>query len=89
MRAQTIALHNSGGTDHLSFDAVGLNGFQFIQDRLDYRRGYHINMDVYERMEQPDMRHNAVIVAALVYHAAMRNELLPRKPLPEPRQGNR
>ena len=64
------------------FDSIGLNGFQFIQDPIDYRRGYHTNMDTYERLMMDDMKHNAVIVAAIIHHTAMRDELLARKPLP-------
>ena len=82
MGASTITLRNTGGTDHLAFNSAGLNGFQFIQDPIDYRRGYHTNMDTYERLMMDDMKHNAVIVAAIIYHTAMRDELLPRKPLP-------
>ena len=79
--ASTVSLRNTGGTDHLAFNSAGLNGFQFIQDRIDYRRGYHTNMDVYERLMMDDMKHNAIIVAAIIYHTAMRDELLPRKPV--------
>src|SRR5947207_325030 len=72
-------------TDHLSFDAVGLPGFQFIQDPVEYNsRTHHSNMDVYERIQAPDMMKNAVIVASFVYLAANRDEKLPRKPLPSP-----
>ena len=89
--ASTVSLRNTGGTDHLAFNSIGLPGFQFIQDPIDYGRGYHSNMDTYERLMMNDMMHNAVIVAAIVYHTAMRNELLPRKLLPEaqtrPRRG--
>ena len=88
MGASTISIRRTGGTDHLSYDAVGLPGFQFIQDPIEYGRGYHTNMDTYERLLMNDMKHNAVIVAALVYHTAMRENLLTRKPLPEP-QGER
>ncbi len=82
MGSSTVTLRNTGGTDHLSFNSIGLDGFQFIQDPIDYWRGYHTNMDTYERLMMDDMKHNAVIVAALVYQTAMRDELLPRKPLP-------
>lgn len=84
MGASTITNRNTGGTDHLSFNSVGLPGFQFIQDPINYGRGYHTNMDTYERLMMDDMKQTAVIVAAFVYHTAMRDELLPRKPLPEP-----
>jgi hypothetical protein len=79
----TVTIRNTGGTDHQSFDAVGLPGFQFIQDPIEYdTRTHHSNMDFYERLQEPDMRQNAVIVAAFAYEAANREELLPRKPLP-------
>ena len=81
----TLSIRNTGGTDHLAFDAVGLPGFQFIQDPVEYSsRTHHTNLDVYERVQAADMMKNAVIVAAFVYHAANRDELLPRKPLPAP-----
>jgi hypothetical protein len=79
----TLSIRNTGGTDHLGFDAVGVPGFQFIQDPLDYStRTHHTNMDVYERIVPADMMKNAVIVASFVYHAANRAEMLPREPLP-------
>jgi hypothetical protein len=81
----TETIRNTGGTDHLSFDAVGLPGFQFIQDPMDYgTRTHHSNMDVYERIQEPDMRQMAVIVASFVYLTANYAEKLPRKPLPKP-----
>ena len=81
----TLTIRNTGGTDHLSFDAVGLPGFQFIQDPLDYEtRTHHSNMDVYERIQEPDMKQMAVIVASFVYLTANRDEMMPRKPLPKP-----
>jgi len=81
----TLSIRDTGGTDHLAFDAVGLPGFQFIQDPVEYgSRTHHSNMDVYERIQEEDMRKNAVIVASFVYHAANREEKLPRKPLPKP-----
>jgi carboxypeptidase Q len=82
-----------GGTDHTSFEAVGLPGFGFIQDGIEYNtRTHHSNMDVYERIQASDMMKNAVIVAAFVYHAANRDEMIPRKPLhpaPPPAAGQR
>ena len=79
----TITIRDTGGTDHQSFDAVGLPGFQFVQDAVEYNtRTHHSTQDVYERIQEEDMRKNAVIVAAFVYHAATRDERLPRKPLP-------
>jgi carboxypeptidase Q len=81
----TLSIRNTGGTDHQSFDAVGLPGFQFIQDPIEYdARTHHSNMDVYDRIQAPDMMKNAVIVASFVYHAANRDGLLPRKPMPKP-----
>jgi Zn-dependent M28 family amino/carboxypeptidase len=83
--AGTISIRNTGGTDHQSFDAVGLPGFQFIQDELEYNaRTHHSNMDVYDRVQRADMAQMAAIVASFVYEAATRPEMLPRKPLPKP-----
>jgi Zn-dependent M28 family amino/carboxypeptidase len=83
--AGTISIRNTGGTDHQSFDAVGLPGFQFIQDGLEYNsRTHHSNMDVYDRIQRADMAQMAAIVASFVYNAATRDEMLPRKPLPKP-----
>jgi Zn-dependent M28 family amino/carboxypeptidase len=83
--ANTLSIRNTGGTDHLSFDAVGLPGFQFIQDPLDYgSRTHHSNLDVYDHIEAADLMQAAAIVAAFVYQAAVREEMLPRKPLPGP-----
>ena len=85
MGMTAVTIRNTGGTDHTSFDAVGLPGFQFIQDEIEYSaRTHHSNMDVYERVQRDDMMRNAVIVASFVYHAATRDERLPRKPLPKP-----
>jgi carboxypeptidase Q len=84
----TLTIRDTGGTDHQSYDAVGLPGFQFIQDPVEYNsRTHHSNMDVYERIQEEDMRKNAVIVATFVYNAANREPLLPRKPLPRPQAG--
>ena len=78
----TLTSRNTGGTDHLSFDAVGIPGFQFIQDPLDYEtRTHHSNMDVYDRLQSDDLKQAAVIVASFVYEAAMRDQMLPRKPI--------
>ena len=83
----TFSIRGTGGTDHVAFDEVGLPGFQFIQDPIEYgSRTHHSSMDVYERIQAEDMMKNAVIVAAFVYHAANRDELLPRKPLPAPQE---
>jgi hypothetical protein len=85
-----ITIRNTGGTDHQSFDAVGLPGFQFIQDPMDYEtRTHHTNMDTYERIQQDDMEQMAVVEAFFVYQAATRPEKLPRKELPEPRSNGR
>jgi carboxypeptidase Q len=90
MGMATLAIRNTGGTDHLSYDAVGLPGFQFIQDEVEYgSRTHHSNMDVYERIQPDDMMRNAVIVASFVYDAATRDEKLPRKPLPKPQPAAR
>ena len=78
-----VTIRNTGGTDHQSFDRVGLPGFQFIQDPMDYdTRTHHSNMDVYDRIQAADLEQMAVIEAAFVYHAAMRPEKLPRVDLP-------
>jgi carboxypeptidase Q len=78
----TLTMRNTGGTDHLSFDAVGIPGFQFIQDPMDYEtRTHHSNMDVYDRLQPDDLRQAAVIVASFVYEAAQRDQMLPRKPI--------
>lgn len=83
MGAATVTIRNTGGTDHLAFDAVGLPGFQFIQDEIDYdTRTHHTNMDTYERLQEDDLKQAAVIVASFVYHTAMRDQKLTRKTLP-------
>jgi carboxypeptidase Q len=83
--AQTITIQNTGGTDHQSFDGVGLPGFQFIQDPLDYEsRTHHYNMDVYERIQEEDMKQASSILAFFVYNAATRDARFPRKPLSAP-----
>lgn len=83
----TITNRNTGGTDHLSFDAVGIPGFQFIQDALDYEsRTHHSNEDVVERLQPADLKQIATIEAIFLYNAAQRDQMLPRKPLPQPDQ---
>ena len=78
----TISPRNTGGTDHLSFDAVDIPGFQFIQDPMDYDTlTHHSNLDVYEHIRPDDLKQAAVIMASFVYNTAMRDEMLPRKPL--------
>jgi carboxypeptidase Q len=82
--ATTLTIRNTGGTDHLSFDAVGLPGFQFIQDPLDYSsRTHHSELDVYDHAQAGDLMQAAAVMAAFVYQAANRAEPLPRKPLPK------
>ena len=79
--AQTISLSNTGGTDHQSFDGIGLPAFQFIQDGLDYgTRTHHSTMDVYERAPADDVKQASAILAAFVYNAAAMEEKVPRKP---------
>lgn len=81
MGMSTNTIGNTGGTDHLSFDAVNLPGFQFIQDPLDYSsRTHHTNQDVYERIQPDDMKFNAAVLAAFAWQAAQRDQKLPRKP---------
>lgn len=78
--ATTLSISNTGGTDHLSFDAIGLPGFQFIQDEIEYdTRTHHSNQDVFDRIQGDDMKQAATIMAAFVYQTAMRDEKLPRK----------
>lgn len=86
----TVTIRNTGGTDHLSFDAVGLPGFQFIQDSLDYgTRTHHSNMDLLDRVPPGDLMQSAAVVASMAYHTAVREQLLPRKPLPKPASPNK
>lgn len=82
--ATTVTLNTTGGTDHVPFDRVGLPGFQFIQDWMDYEtRTHHTNLDTYDHIRREDMMQASVIMAAFLYDAAMRPEPLPRKPLPQ------
>ena len=84
--ASAITIRNTGGTDHLSFDAVGLPGFQFIQDPLDYFTvTHHSSMDVYDHAVAADLIQASAIIASIVYNAATRPEMLPRKELPKAR----
>jgi hypothetical protein len=83
--ATTITIKNTGGTDHQSFDQVGLPGFQFIQDEVEYDRiTHHSNMDVYDHVVPADLMEASAVIASIVYHAANRPDLLPRKELPPP-----
>jgi carboxypeptidase Q len=81
MGCKTIAVGNTTGTDHQTFDRYGLPAFQFIQDDIEYWRTYHTMMDTYERLVMEDLKINAIITASFAYNAAMRNEKLPRKPV--------
>jgi Zn-dependent M28 family amino/carboxypeptidase len=80
MGCSTITIRNTSGTDHLSFDSAGLPGFQFIQDEIEYDRGYHTVMDTYERLLMNDLRHNAIITASFAWFAAQRDVKLAGKP---------
>jgi hypothetical protein len=85
--ASTVTAANSGGSDFLSFDAVGLNGLDFLQDDLEYEtRTWHSNQDNYDRVIPEDVKEAAVIVAAFVYNSAMMDGKLPRKPFKAPGQ---
>ena len=88
--AHALTLRKTGSTDHVPFDLVGLPGFQFIQDEIEYRATsdpelfgtHHTNMDTYDRLQREDLMQASVIMAAFVWNAANREALLPRKPLP-------
>lgn len=80
MGCSTITIRNTTGTDHLSFDAAGLPGFQFIQDKIEYDRGYHTVMDTYERLIMADLKQNAIVTASFAWFAAQRDTRLPGKP---------
>ena len=82
--AETITLSNTGSTDHMSFDTIGLPGLEFLQDPLDYMtRSHHSNEDVLDRVQAEDLKQASTIIAAFVYNAAMADEQMPRKPLVE------
>jgi Zn-dependent M28 family amino/carboxypeptidase len=82
--ATTVAVRDTGGTDHQPFDWVGIPAFQFIQDDLDYMtRTHHTAIDTYDHMPREDMMQSAVVLATFLWHAANRDELLPRKPIPQ------
>lgn len=86
LHAKTVTINNTGGTDHLAFDVVGIPGFQFIQDGIEYdTRTHHTNMDSYDHLIPEDLKQAATIIAAFVYQTAQRDEKLPRKELPKPR----
>ncbi|WP_295721868.1 M20/M25/M40 family metallo-hydrolase [Mucilaginibacter sp.] len=83
--AATVTVSNTGGTDHQSFDAVGIPGFQFIQDAIDYgSRTHHSNQDTYDRLIEDDLKQAATIIASFVYNTSQRAEMIPRKALPKP-----
>ncbi|GAB1464344.1 M28 family metallopeptidase [Pedobacter sp.] len=83
--AKTVTINNTGGTDHQAYDAVGLPGFQFIQDPMDYNtRTHHTNQDTYDRLIEDDLKKSATIIASFVYHTSERAEKIPRKELPKP-----
>lgn len=82
--AGTVTIKNTGGTDHLSFDALGIPGFQFIQDGIEYgTRTHHTNMDTYDRLIEDDLKQASTIIAAFVYNTAQRDAMIPRKELPK------
>lgn len=82
--ATTVTMRNTSGTDHTSFDSVGLPAFTFVQDDVEYSsRSHHSNADLYERLQREDLVQASVVIATFAYHAAMRDRLLPRKPLPK------
>ncbi len=81
----TITNRNTGGTDHLSFDAVGLPGFQFIQDPMDYEtRTHHSDMDTVDRLHPADLEQAAVVEAIFLWNTSQRDAMMPRKPFPHP-----
>lgn len=85
--ASTITAANSGGSDFLAFDAIGLPGIDFLQDDIEYEtRTWHSNEDVYDRIIPEDLKQASIIAAAFVYNAAMSDEKLPRKPFKAPRR---
>jgi hypothetical protein len=87
MGAGTVTINNTGSTDHVAFDAVGVPGFQFIQDPLEYStRTHHTNMDTYDHLIPDDLKQASMILASFVYNTAQRDEKLPRKELPKARE---
>ncbi|WP_026897653.1 M28 family metallopeptidase [Daejeonella oryzae] len=82
--ANTVTIRNTGGTDHQAFDALGIPGFQFIQDEIEYNtRTHHTNMDTYDRLIEDDLKQASTIIASFVYNTAQRAEKIPRKALPK------
>jgi len=83
--ASTVTIGNTGGSDHLSYDALGMPGFQFIQEPMDYNtRTHHSNQDTYDRLVEDDLKQAATIIASFVYNTSERKDMIPRKPLPTP-----
>jgi hypothetical protein len=81
----TISYRNTGGTDHLSFDAVGLPGFQYIQDPMDYEtRTHHSDMDTFDKLHQADLEQSAIVEAIFLWNTSQRDAMMPRKPFPHP-----
>jgi len=88
MGVNTLTIRNTGSTDHMAFDGVGLPAFQFIQDPLEYgTRTHHSNMDVYDHLSANDLEQASAVMAWFVYNTASRPEMLPRKPMPKPGAG--
>ena len=88
--AGTVTINNTGGTDHQAFDGVGIPGFQFIQDQIEYNtRTHHTNMDTYDHLVADDLKQAATIVAAFVYNTAQRDQKIPRKAMPQAQTQNR
>jgi Zn-dependent M28 family amino/carboxypeptidase len=84
LSATTVTMRNTGSTDHVPFDEVGIPGFQFIQDEVEYRtRTHHTNWDTYERLQRDDLMQAAVVAATFIWETANRSEMLPRKTLPK------
>ena len=82
MGVSIVTNRNTGSTDHVSFDRVGIPGFQFVQDNLDYfTHLHHTHLDGLDHVQADDLKQSAVVVASMVYLAAMRDDMLPRKPL--------
>lgn len=88
--ADHVTMENAGGTDHMTFDRVGIPAFQFIQDGMDYMgRTHHSNVDTFDHLDPEDLKQSAVILASVIWHAANRDQPLPRKPLPtDPEAGS-
>ena len=89
LNVRTLSTFSNLGSDQLAFDEVGLPGFQFLQDRVEYRtRTHHTNMDVFEKLLPGDLKINAVVLAAFAYQAAQIDQRLPRKPFNPETPGN-